>query len=143
MQADIFDEGFIDTLRAHPLYPFDILTSNPPYIPRAEWERLPPSVKLFEDPRALIGEGPSPTTAQLEKGDAEGLAFYNRIAHLLRSAPDVLKPGGRVVLEVGKGQGGAVKDIFDRLVLERGGEGRFEVRMDGSGIGRCVWGRIP
>ncbi|KDQ21278.1 hypothetical protein BOTBODRAFT_141560 [Botryobasidium botryosum FD-172 SS1] len=65
LEADLFSPGFHDLLVSHPLYPFSLITCNPPYIPRAEYEKLDPSVKNFEDPRALIGVAPPTGSAQL------------------------------------------------------------------------------
>jgi len=63
LEADLFSPGFHGLLVSHPLYPFSLITCNPPYIPRAEYEKLDPSVKNFEDPRALIGVAPPTGTA--------------------------------------------------------------------------------
>jgi HemK-like putative methylase len=83
---------------------YDVITSNPPYITTAEYDTLPTSVKDYEDPRALLGS--------LGEVD-DGLTFYRRIAHML---PDLLNPGPAdwpcVMLEIGAGQGEAVKDIM-------------------------------
>ncbi|ORX36508.1 S-adenosyl-L-methionine-dependent methyltransferase [Kockovaella imperatae] len=67
---------------------FDLVVSNPPYIPHGEWETLSPSVKDHEDPRALIGD-PQDFPAQSrehpisESSDGQGLYFYRKIAQKL------------------------------------------------------------
>ncbi|BCV24084.1 peptide chain release factor N(5)-glutamine methyltransferase [Gelria sp. Kuro-4] len=74
-----------------PGHPFDIIVSNPPYIPAGELEQLPADVK-HEPPAALDG-GP------------DGLAFYRRLATGIGPR---LAPRGWVLLEVGAGQAPAV-----------------------------------
>ena len=77
---------------------FDLILSNPPYIPSAEIERLQPEVRDF-DPRAALD------------GGLDGL---NVIRGLAKEAGPFLAPGGRLMLEFGDGQGGAVREIFTR-----------------------------
>jgi release factor glutamine methyltransferase len=76
--------------------PFDLVVSNPPYIPAAEVATLSPEVRDWEPIGALT---PGPT----------GLEAYARIAAGLRG---VLAPGGRAILEIGTGQGAAVAGIL-------------------------------
>ena len=71
---------------------FDVIVSNPPYIPTAVCETLDPRVKDFEPRLAL-------------DGGAEGLDFYNRY---LDDAMNLLKPNGAVFFEIGDGQGAAL-----------------------------------
>ncbi len=81
---------------------FDIVVSNPPYIPDAEIEELMPEVSRHEPRRALAG-------------GTDGLAPYRTIAAALRR---LLVPGGLCVLEHGAGQGAAVRDILARAGLD-------------------------
>ncbi|MEZ5895248.1 MAG: peptide chain release factor N(5)-glutamine methyltransferase [Parvularculaceae bacterium] len=67
---------------------FDVVISNPPYIPDGARDTLPVDVREFEDPRALFA-GP------------DGLDAYRDI---LAVAPDRVAPDGLVVLEIGDGQ---------------------------------------
>jgi release factor glutamine methyltransferase len=100
---------------------FDLVVSNPPYIPAADIETLAPDVKDFE-PRAALD------------GGADGLAAYRIIA---RQLPQLLAPGAVAALEIGWDQSDAVvrlltlaglrdvvvrKDLAgrDRVVLARG-----------------------
>jgi len=76
---------------------FDLVISNPPYIPSAEIETLQPEVRDF-DPRAALD------------GGADGLDFYRRIS---MEAKPFLKPDGKMMLEFGDGQASAVKKIFE------------------------------
>ena len=76
--------------------PFDLVFSNPPYIPSDEIENLDPEVARFE-PRAALDGGP------------DGLAAYRDLARLL---PRLLKAGGRAILEIGAGQAPAMEPLF-------------------------------
>jgi release factor glutamine methyltransferase len=67
---------------------FDLIVANPPYIPTAEIARLQPEVRDHE-PRAALDGGP------------DGLAVIRRLAS---EAAPWLKPGGRLMLELGDGQ---------------------------------------
>lgn len=75
---------------------FDIIVSNPPYIPTAEIAKLMPEVGDFEPMMAL-------------DGDEDGLRFYRQIA---ADAPDFLKDGGYLIVEIGFDQGSDVRNIF-------------------------------
>ncbi len=76
---------------------FDLIISNPPYIPAAEIETLEPEVRDY-DPRSALD------------GGADGLDFYRRFA---AEARDFLNPNGKIMLEFGDGQGEAVRKIFE------------------------------
>ncbi len=76
---------------------FDLIISNPPYIPTGEIATLQPEVRDF-DPRAALD------------GGADGLDFYRRLG---REAKSFLKPDGRIMLEFGDGQDGAIRKIFE------------------------------
>ena len=64
--------------------PFDIITSNPPYIPTGELTKLDRNVRDYE-PRLSLDGGP------------DGLGFHHR---LLQEAPRRLRPGGRMFVEM-------------------------------------------
>ena len=76
---------------------FDLVISNPPYIPTAEIETLQPEVGDF-DPRGALD------------GGADGLDFYRKLA---KEAAAWLKPGGKIMLEFGDGQAEAIRKIFE------------------------------
>ena len=76
--------------------PFDLLVSNPPYIEAGTIERLMPEVARFE-PRLALDGGP------------DGLAAYRAIA---LAAPDLVVPGGRILVEAGEGQVPEISRIF-------------------------------
>jgi release factor glutamine methyltransferase len=130
----------------------DMIVSNPPYIPRLEWEGLPHSVKSYEDSRALIGDPSDLPGAHVlgkaARGEKKGLAFYRRIAEIL---PDVqeedasLRDRGweglpRVAVEVGMGQAQEVRAILESV---RGVVRRTEIWNDQFGVERMVvgWGK--
>ena len=75
---------------------FDLIISNPPYVPTAEIETLQPEVRDY-DPRAALDGGP------------DGLNFYRRLA---TEAAPCLKSNGRLLLEFGDGQADSLKNIF-------------------------------
>jgi release factor glutamine methyltransferase len=77
--------------------PFDLIISNPPYIPSAEIATLPPEVRDF-DPHAALD------------GGADGLDFYRKIS---TEAERFLKPDGKIMVEFGDGQSDAIKRIFE------------------------------
>ena len=106
--------------------PFDVITSNPPYIPKAEYETLPKSVKDFEDIRALLGDPDS-------SHDSRGLTFYHAIAHLI-ARERFLSDGGVVAVEVGQGQAADV----ERILREEGGLGATTVWKDPWDVERVV-----
>ena len=76
----------MDFLNETPKGKFDILLSNPPYIPLKEIEGIMPEVKNYE-PRIALTDF------------EEGLNFYFRIAKVGRT----LIPNGIIILEVGLG----------------------------------------
>ena len=77
---------------------FDLIISNPPYIPAPEIASLQPEVRDF-DPREALD------------GGVDGLDFYRRLAH---EAPPFLKDHGRLMVEFGDGQDAAIKDLLHR-----------------------------
>ncbi len=79
---DDFDEGGM----------FDVIVSNPPYVTRAEMEKLDPRVRDHEPRLAL-------------DGGETGLDFYERY---LADAMNLLRSGGKIFFEIGENQGEAV-----------------------------------
>ncbi|OSD06844.1 S-adenosyl-L-methionine-dependent methyltransferase [Trametes coccinea BRFM310] len=112
--ADLMDPDFVNRAGLEP--PYDVITSNPPYIPLTEYEALDSSVRDWEDPRALLGDPVSSSPAAPSVPDAhlnKGLAFYHRIAALVRGH-GLLAPDGWLALEVGDGQAEEVGEIVRR-----------------------------
>lgn len=75
---------------------FDLIISNPPYIPTAEIETLQVEVREY-DPRQALD------------GGADGLDFYR---YLAANAAPHLNSGGKIMLEFGAGQAAALREIF-------------------------------
>jgi release factor glutamine methyltransferase len=101
---------------------FDLIVSNPPYIPTADLEALQPEVRDFEPHQAL-------------DGGRDGLDFYRII---VPAAPDYLIPGGWLLFEVGIGQADYVQALFQQT-------GTFSdlfTAKDPNGIERVVGGRL-
>ena len=98
---------------------FDCIVCNPPYIPRAEIEKLDISVKNFEPYQALCG-------------GEDGYDFYSYISQHWRGA---LRSGGRLYFEVGIGQADTVLRM-----MRANGFGDINVVQDTRGIPRVVYG---
>ena len=101
---------------------FDLIVSNPPYIPTADLETLQPEVRDYEPSQALDG-GP------------DGLDFYRLI---IPAAPDYLAPGGWLLFEVGIAEAERVAELFTLT-------GRFTelfAAKDANGIERVVGGKL-
>ncbi len=77
----------MDFLHAVPEGRFDLIVSNPPYVPQAEMEKLMPEVGQFEPAAALTDR-------------SDGLVIYRRLAEV---APKLVQPNGWLLLEVGLG----------------------------------------
>ncbi|MBC7954172.1 MAG: peptide chain release factor N(5)-glutamine methyltransferase [Rhodospirillaceae bacterium] len=96
---------------------FDVIVSNPPYIPDQDIDGLEPEVAAFE-PRLALAGGP------------DGLDCYRAlIPHMAR----LLAPGGIAAVEVGMGQAQSVASLFAAAGLVVGA-----VASDLAGIERCV-----
>ena len=100
---------------------FDIIISNPPYIPVAQMESLQPEIK-YEPTEALFTE------------DNKGVNFYSRISS---EAPKILNACGFLIYEIGIGQSEAVHDI-----MVKSGFKNIEIIKDLSGTDRVILGQI-
>lgn len=76
---------------------FDLIISNPPYIPTGEIATLQPEVRDF-DPRAALD------------GGMDGLDFYRMLAARAKAH---LKSFGKIMMEFGDGQAEAIRRIFE------------------------------
>lgn len=101
-------------LREHA--PFDVITANLPYIPRADIAGLPREVR--SEPGGALDGGP------------DGLDLVRR---LINEVPSVLAPGGALVLEVGAGQAPAVTALCVQVGLTD-----MRVRRDLGAVDRVV-----
>jgi release factor glutamine methyltransferase len=87
-KADLFDE-----VRGS----FELIVSNPPYVPDGDESTLQPEVIKFDPPNALFG-------------GEDGLNVVRRIVAL---APEHLQKGGWLLMEIGYGQAGTVATLFN------------------------------
>jgi len=99
---------------------FDVILSNPPYIPTNEIERLMPEVRDFEPFEALDGK-------------EDGLYFYRRI---IEKSSEYLNVDGYILLEIGYDQGQVVSEL-----LVTAGYTDVIVMKDLAGLDRVVKGR--
>lgn len=114
LEGDLFSP-----LRGCPdIQPFDVIVSNPPYIPTQEIESLERHIRDYE-PRIALD------------GGYDGLVFYSRLA---REGLDWLKPGSLLAVEVGYGQAPKVKSILENT----GCFVNITVQKDLAGIERVV-----
>ncbi len=100
--------------------PFDLLISNPPYIPSSDLDALEP--EIGHEPRVALD------------GGADGLRFLRR---LIEQAPEKLARPGWLALEVGRGQSPIVEEHCLAL-----GAARVEIHKDLAGIERVVAARF-
>ena len=96
---------------------YDMIISNPPYIPTSVIDTLQPEVRCAQPRMALDGGG-------------DGLDFYRRI---IREAPAHLVVGGRLLLEIGYDQAEAVSDL-----LREAGYYGIEILKDYGGNDRIA-----
>jgi release factor glutamine methyltransferase len=101
---------------------FDLIVSNPPYIPSADIAGLEPEVRDF-DPRGALD------------GGLDGLNFYRS---LIPAAAKYLNRSGWLLVEVGSGQA----DYVSRLFLEAGGYRKAFTFLDPGGIERVVGAQL-
>ena len=100
---------------------FDVICSNPPYIPEAQYRLLERGIRDFEPKEALVA-------------GAEGTDFYRRI---IGEGASRLNPGGRIFLEIGEGQREAVEALF----READAYDQVAFRRDYGGIDRVASAR--
>jgi len=96
---------------------FDLVVSNPPYIPTGDIGGLAPEVRVHDPVAAL-------------DGGADGLTAYRTI---LAQAGRLLRPGGTIVLEVGIGQADPVCRLAEAAALTT-----VEIARDLAGIERAL-----
>lgn len=113
-KSDIFSNVKVDEK-------FDIIISNPPYIPHRAKATLDKEVH-FDPALALFAS------------DDDGIEFYEKIT---QKAPDYLNEGGYLMFELGIGQASQVKDL-----MCANGFCEIEIQKDLAGIERVICGRI-
>lgn len=100
---------------------FDIIVSNPPYIPTKDIEELMPEVKHHEPYMALDGK-------------EDGLYYYRRI---VKESKNYLNSGGMLFFEIGYDQGPALTEL-----LQDSGYTDICIIKDLAGLNRVARGRI-
>ncbi len=118
-RVQFFEADLLDPLDHQP---FDIVISNPPYVPESDRATLDVEVRNYEPAQALFA------------GD-DGLAIYRR---LIPTAFGALIPGGYVLLEIGYGQQEAIQAL-----LKKEGFAAIEFFGDLQGIPRVAVARRP
>ena len=111
VQADMLDEGFTGAVGG----PFELVISNPPYIPEGEWSGLQDEVRRFEPKLALVAP--------------DGFEYYRSIAAM---APSLLRSGGLLCLELHADAAEGVKELVDKEFVD------IEVMQDYSGLDRAL-----
>lgn len=101
---------------------FDMVCSNPPYIPEGDAPRLSLDIMEYEDPIALFS-GP------------DGLDI---VREMVNQGQDYLTPGGYLLMEIAQGQYSAVANF-----LEENGYDEIGFQADLAGIERIAIGRKP
>ena len=120
VKSDTFSgEYFQKNSSEHPME-YDMLISNPPYIPTADIQQLMDEVRLHDPVLALDGK-------------EDGLYFYRRITEEARR---YLKPGGWLLYEIGCDQGEAVSRI-----MRINDFSNIAVKKDLAGLDRVVLGQ--
>ena len=99
----------------------DAIVANLPYIPTAEWERLPEHIRDHE-PRAALDGGP------------DGLSA---IRVVVQNAAFALKTQGFIFLEIGEDQGQAVTSLLKQTGFEQ-----IDIKQDLAGKDRIVTGTL-
>lgn len=116
--VEFFRMDMLDTALWNGLGRFDIIVSNPPYIPLARKQEMDVHVVDYEPHRALF------------VNDDDPLIFYRQIARFSHSH---LNPNGQVYVEIHADSGAAVSDVF-----EKEGFAATLVRKDMQGKERFV-----
>jgi release factor glutamine methyltransferase len=96
---------------------FDLIVSNPPYV---AGNVVPGLQREVKDHEPVIALSPGP----------DGLSIIRR---LINEAPEFLRKDGYLLLEIGFDQGGAVREMIDKVVWQL-----IEIRPDLQGIPRIV-----
>ncbi|MDO4581650.1 MAG: peptide chain release factor N(5)-glutamine methyltransferase [Bacillota bacterium] len=124
-RIDFYQGDLLEPLAARGLR-FELIVANPPYIPTAELEYLPPEVR--HEPVIALD------------GGADGLDFYRRLAQETRAA---LADGGYLLLEHGCSQAAAVSELLReqgfgiaRVINDWGGRERGVLAKSGRSGGR-------
>lgn len=122
VHSDLFSGEYFSEISGKTQREYDMLVSNPPYIPTGEIETLMDEVRTHDPYMALDGK-------------EDGLYFYRKITAECRR---YLKSGGWLLYEIGWDQGRAVTEIMENAGFEQ-----ITVKKDLSGLDRVVLGQNP
>ncbi len=100
---------------------FDLIVSNPPYIPKKEENNLQKEVRDFEPKEALYA------------ADEDGIEFYKKI---IATAPNFLKKEGYLAFELGIEQYKKVQELMEKDFED------IKIYKDLAGIERVITGKI-
>jgi len=117
VQSDALHPGFSEKLAGR----YDLIVSNPPYIPESEWSALQKEVKEYEPKIALT--------------ISDGFAFYHAIT---RSASVLLRAGGVLCFELHADGASVVSGS-----MRDGGYEGIAVQKDYAGLDRVISGALP
>jgi release factor glutamine methyltransferase len=118
VEADMFDDRFAEKLRGGR---YEMIVSNPPYIPVSEWEDLQREVRQYEPALALTV--------------TEGIECYRAV---VEHSGQLLVPGGKICFELHADAAAAVSEL-----LEANGFTDIVVQKDYSGHDRVISGTGP
>ena len=113
INAGWFDADFLNNFTKK----FDLIVTNPPYIPQDDIAFLEPEVKDYDPLLAL-------------NGGQSGYESYEKIAEL---TPLLLKDNGNILIEAGAGQARKIAELFENQGLSL-----QKIVPDLAGIERCV-----
>ncbi|MBO5109858.1 MAG: peptide chain release factor N(5)-glutamine methyltransferase [Clostridia bacterium] len=99
---------------------FDLIVSNPPYVPTEDTKALEP--ELYHEPMLALD------------GGGDGMSV---IRPMLTHVPTRLRPGGKLLIEFGYQSGGLVADLAHEATIA-GRLARYEIRKDLSGNDRLL-----
>ena len=122
VHSDLFSGEYFSETSGKTQGEYDMLVSNPPYIPTREIETLMDEVRTHDPYMALDGK-------------EDGLYFYRKITEECRK---YLKPGGWLLYEIGWDQGRAVTGIMENAGFEQ-----ITVKKDLAELDRVVLGQNP
>lgn len=117
-KSDIFSNIRIEGLGSEK---YDLIVSNPPYIPISEKANLQKEVE-FDPESALFAY------------DEKGIEFYDKIT---KSAHEFLNDNGYLMFELGIGQADLVKSLMEENNFKN-----IQIEKDLAGIERVIWGKI-
>lgn len=113
-RIDFLQGDLLSPLEIHPAgLHLHYIVANPPYVPDAEWDDVPPNVKDYEPAIAL-------------RGGPDGLALLRR---LVEDAPARLRPGGLLAVELASASAPAALDLARAQPLLT--DARIEPDLDG------------